>query len=61
MAVILLTLSWYNVVIAYLPVGQTMQNDHSMENYRTGLSCSAVWFVIQLGSNIFLCGSKHAV
>ena len=38
-----------------------MQCDHSLESYWTVLSCGAVCFVIQCGSNFLVCGSNHAV
>ena len=38
-----------------------MQCDHSLESYGTVLSCGAVCFVIQCGSNFLVCGSSHAV
>ena len=34
--------------------------DHSLESYRTVLSCGAVCFVIQCCSNLLVCGSNHA-
>ena len=38
-----------------------MQCDHSLESYGTVLSCGAVCFVIQCGSNLLVCGSNHGV
>ena len=34
---------------------------HSLENHLTVLSCGAVCFVIQCGSNFVRCDSNHAV
>ena len=38
-----------------------MQCDHSLEDKTTVLSCGAVCFVIQCGSDFLVCGSNHAV
>ena len=35
--------------------------DHSLEGYRTVLSCGAVCFVIQCGCNVLVSGSNYAV
>ena len=38
-----------------------MQCDHALESYWTIVSCDAVCFVIQCGSNVLIYGSNHAV
>ena len=38
-----------------------MQCDHSLESYLTVLSCGAVCFVIQRGSNFLVRRSNHEV
>ena len=51
----------YSVIITFSSVDQTIQCDRSLESYWTVLYCVTVCFTIQCGSNIFICGSNHAV
>ena len=51
----------YSVGLTFQSVDQTMQWGHSLESYWTVLSCGAVCFVLQCGSNFSVCGSNHAV
>ena len=53
--------SKYCVFLTFMFADQTMQCDHSLKSHWTVLSCGAVCFVIQCGSNFLVCASNHAV
>ena len=41
----------YKVLLTFESVGETLKCDHSNESYRAVLSCAAVYYGVQGGSN----------
>ena len=41
----------YKVILTFESVGEILKCDHSNESYRAVLSCGAVYYAIQGGSN----------
>ena len=46
----------YNLVEAFESLDETLKCDHSNESYRAVLSCGAVCFTVQRGSNFSVSG-----
>ena len=46
----------YKVVLAFESVDGTLVCDHSNESYWALLSCGTVYYAVQGGSNIKVCG-----
>ena len=49
---VVLFIIFYWVVITFESVNEILKGDHSNENYRAALSCSAVYYAVQGGSNV---------
>ena len=43
------------VVLTFETVNQILKCDHSSESYRAVLSCGAVYYAVECGSNIQVC------
>ena len=46
----------YKVFLTFEPVGEILKCDHSNESYWAVLSCGMVYYVVQGGSNFWVCG-----
>ena len=46
----------YKVVLTLASVGKILKCDHSNESYWAVLSCGAVCYAVQCGSNVWVCG-----
>ena len=46
----------YKVVLTFKSVDETLVCDHSNNSYRAALSCGAVNYAVQGGSNFQVCG-----
>ena len=46
----------YKVVLTFESVDEILKCDHSNESYRAVLSCDAVYYAVQGGSNFCVCG-----
>ena len=53
---VVLFIMLYKVVLTFKCVDETLMCDHSNESYRLSLSCGAVYYVVQGGSNFYVCG-----
>ena len=47
----ILSVLLYKVVLAFKSVGEILKCDHSNQSYGAALSCGAVYFAVQGGSN----------
>ena len=47
---------YYKVVLALESVDEIQQYDHSVESYWAVLFCGAVYYTVQGGSNLWVCG-----
>ena len=48
---VVLFITLYKVVLTFESVGEILKCDHSNENYLAVLSCGAVYYAVQGGSN----------
>ena len=48
---VVLFIMLYKVVLTFESVGEILKCDHSNESYRAVLSCGAVYYAVQGGSN----------
>ena len=48
---VILFIKMYKVVLTFESVDEILQCDHSQESYRAVLSCGAVYYNVQGGSN----------
>ena len=46
----------YKVALTFPSVDEIFKCDHSSESYWAVLSCGAVYYVVQSGSNFWVCG-----
>ena len=46
----------YKVVLTFESLDEILKCDHSNESYRAVLSCSAISYPVQGGSNFLVCG-----
>ena len=46
----------YKVVLTLVSVGEILKWDHSNEIYWAVLSCGAVYYAVEGGSNFWVCG-----
>ena len=52
----ILFITLYKVVLTFESVDKILNCDHSHESYWAVLSCGAVYYSVQGGSNFWLCG-----
>ena len=45
-----------NVVVTFKSVDKTLVCDHSYESYSAVLSCGTVYYAVQGGANVYVCG-----
>ena len=48
---VVLFITLYKVVLSFESVGEILKCDHSNESYKAVLSCGAVYYAVQGGSN----------
>jgi len=53
---VVLFIMLYKVVLTFESVDEILKCDHSHENYSAILSCGAVYYAVQGGSNFWVCG-----
>ena len=53
---VVLFIMLYKVVLTFEPLDEILKCDHSNESYQAILSCGAVYFDVQGGSNFCVCG-----
>jgi len=53
---VMLFIMLYKMVLTFESVNEILNCDHSNESYRTVLSCGAVYYAVQGGSNFLVCG-----
>ena len=46
----------YKVVLTFESVDEILNCKHSNESYRVVLSCGAVYYALQIGSDLSVCG-----
>ena len=46
----------YKVILTFESVGEILKYDHFNESYWAVLSCGAVYYAVQGGSNFWVCG-----
>ena len=44
------------MVLSFESVDEILKCDHSIESYGAVLSCGAVYYAVQVGSNLQVCG-----
>ena len=49
---VVLFIRLYKVVLTFESVNEILKCDHSNESYRAVLSCGAVYYAVQCGSNL---------
>ena len=52
---------WKKVVVTFKSVEEILKYDHSNESHWAVLSCGAVYYAVQGGSNFWLCGRNPKV
>jgi len=58
---VVLFIMLYKVVLTFKSVDETLVCDHSNESYRAVLSCSAIHYAVQYGSNFEVCALRVTV
>ena len=53
---VLLSIMLYKVVLSFESVDEILKCEHSSESYWAVLSCGAVYYAVQGGSNFWVCG-----
>ena len=53
---VVLFIMLYKVALTFESVDEILKCDHSNESYWTVLSCGAVYYAVQGGSNFWVCG-----
>ena len=53
---VVLFIMLYKVVLTFQSVDEILKCDHSNESYWAVLSCGAVYYAVQGGSNFWVCG-----
>ena len=53
---VVLFIMLYKVVLTFESVYEILKCDHSNEKYQAVLSCGAVYFAVQNGPNVWVCG-----
>ena len=53
---VVLFIMLYKVVLTFESVDEILKCDHSNESYWAVLSCGTVYYAVQGGSNIWVCG-----
>ena len=52
---VVLTIMVYNAILTLYPEDKILERDHSNESYWAVLSCGAVYYAVQGGSNFWIC------
>ena len=55
---VMLFIMLYKVVLTFESVDQILKCDHSNESYWAVLSCGAVYYAVEGGSNFSVCGQN---
>ena len=55
---LVLFITLYKVVLTFQSVDETLLCEHSNESYWAVLSCGTVYYAVQFGSNVQVCGSN---
>ena len=58
---VVLFIMLYKVVLTFESVDEILKCDHSNESYWAVLSCGAVYYAVQGGSNFWVCGLNPKV
>jgi len=53
---VVLFIMLYKVFLTFESVDETLKCDHSNESYWAVLSCGTIYYVVQGGSNFWVCG-----
>ena len=58
---VVLFIMLYKVVLTFESVDEILKCDYSNESYWAVLSCGAVYYAIQVGSNFWVCGWSFGI